>query len=146
MENLSGFKTNHDPNKAYIACQKLGIHERILKWPKGYETDLDKDLVPSTSEYHKLLLARAIYESPKLLILDQPDAFLGPNGEKLLQALILQRKRDGLTTLFATSHSSLLGLSDHIVLLEDGTIKSNTPTKKLAQAQSIQMKKASNHG
>ncbi|MGY3572148.1 ATP-binding cassette domain-containing protein [Vibrio paucivorans] len=146
MENLSGFKINHDPNKAYIACQKLGIHERILKWPKGYETDLDKDLVPSTSEYHKLLLARAIYESPKLLILDQPDAFLGPNGEKLLQALILQRKRDGLTTLFATSHSSLLGLSDHIVLLEDGTIKSNTPTKKLAQAQSIHMKKASNHG
>ncbi|OEF06288.1 ATP-binding cassette domain-containing protein [Vibrio genomosp. F10] len=146
IENLSLFQSEYDVENVYNACKALGLHEQILKWPKGYETDITKDIRPSSSEYHKLLLARTLFSTPKLLIWDQPNAFLGPTDERLLHQILVVRKRMGLTTIFTTNQSSLLGFSDRIIFLENGTIKSDTETKKIAAAQKIPMKKVSNNG
>ncbi|PMJ99787.1 ATP-binding cassette domain-containing protein [Vibrio sp. 10N.261.55.A7] len=145
IQNLSLFKSNYDVNNVYNACKVMGVHEQILKWPKGYDSDVELELMPSSSEYHKLLLARTLFSTPKVLILDQPDAFLGPSGEKALHQIIATRKHLGLTTIFSTNQSSLLAYSDRIILLENGSVKSDSDTRKVAAAQKMAMKKVSNH-
>ena len=60
----------------------IGIHELILKLPYGYETFLDGGFsFLSGGERQKLGLARTIYNNPKCIILDEPNAFLDMNGE-----------------------------------------------------------------
>ncbi|WP_264876106.1 ATP-binding cassette domain-containing protein [Vibrio agarivorans] len=142
LENISRFSALTDATKVHQACLAVGLHETILKWPKGYETRLGQDVTPSSSEFHRLLLARALFSQPKVLILDQPDAFLGPLGEKLLKKILVERKKLKLTTLFATNHSALLNFSDRIVVLDKGKIQSDAPTHQLAQAYKAQLKPA----
>ncbi|MDR9828625.1 ATP-binding cassette domain-containing protein [Vibrio sp. FNV 38] len=140
LDNIARLTQLKDTSEVHQACQAVGLHETILKWPKGYETKLNQDVIPSSSEYHRLLLARALFGLPKVLILDQPDAFLGPQGEKLLKKILVDRKKAGLTTLFATNHSSLLNFSDRIIVLDQGKVQSDAPTHKLAQAYQAQLK------
>ncbi|GAL11918.1 type I secretion system ATPase [Vibrio astriarenae] len=141
IENVSRFSQLADTSQVHLACQAVGLHETILKWPKGYETRLGLDVTPSSSEYHRLMLARALFNQPKVLILDQR-CFLGTSRRKLLKQVLVNRKKMRLTTLFATNHSSLLNYSDRIVLLDKGKIQSDAPTHELAQAYKAQRKPA----
>lgn len=71
----------------------------------------------------RLILARAILHSPKLLFLDEPTSGLDPATTKSIHELLLRLKSEG-TTIFLTTHNmeEAAKLCDNIALLHEGNI------------------------
>jgi ATP-binding cassette subfamily C exporter for protease/lipase len=67
-------------------------------------------------------LARALYGSPVLVVLDEPNANLDDVGEAaLLQALQGLRHR-GATVVMVTHEKRLLSVTDRVVILNQGRV------------------------
>ena len=60
-------------------------------------------------------LARAIYNEPACLFLDEPNSALDYNGEKALEKVILSCKDKGMLILIVTHRRSVLGYSDKVL-------------------------------
>ena len=71
----------------------------------------------------RLILARAILHSPKILFLDEPTGSLDPATSAEIHKLILEQKESGVT-IFLTTHNmeEASKLCDHIALIHEGNI------------------------
>lgn len=71
----------------------------------------------------RLVLARALLHSPKLLFLDEPTSGLDPAVTQTIHGLLQELKQEG-TTIFLTTHNmdEAYRLCDHVALLNDGRI------------------------
>lgn len=58
-----------------LAAQIAGIHELILSFARGYETFIDQTNI-SAGQRQRIALARALFGSPKVLVLDEPNSNL----------------------------------------------------------------------
>ena len=93
-------------DEVLAAARLAGIHEVITRLPHGYDTELGEDAVGlSGSERRRIEIARALYGRPRLLVLDEPTAFLDRAGRQALEAAVADLKRTG-TTIFVTTQSS----------------------------------------
>ena len=94
-ENIARFG-NIDPEKVVKAAQKASIHEMILKFPDGYDTVLDgQGYVLSAGQRQRLGLARALYNDPKIILLDEPNSNLDTDGDIGLQKTLEYLKEIG---------------------------------------------------
>lgn len=111
-----------------LACQRVGLHEAILRLPHGYDTRLDEQGLPLSGGQRQLLgLARAIYKEPALLVLDEPNASLDEFGEARLMQL-LQELKTLQTTIVVISHrSGLLKVTDDLLILKRGEVVHHGP-------------------
>ena len=74
----------------------------------------------------RLIIARAILHSPKLLFLDEPTSGLDPLNTSDIHKLILSLKESG-TTIFLTTHKmdEAMSLCDRVALLSEGVLIEN---------------------
>ncbi|NPA55317.1 MAG: type I secretion system permease/ATPase [Epsilonproteobacteria bacterium] len=121
-ENIARFKQVDD--KDIIQAAKLaGVHEMILKMPDGYNTKITAGgTTLSGGQRQRIGLARAIFQLPKIIILDEPNSNLDDIGEKALINAILQLKQQGSTVIFITHKVSLLNLAERIAVLREGML------------------------
>ncbi|HEM4388050.1 TPA: ABC transporter ATP-binding protein [Streptococcus suis] len=77
----------------------------------------------STGMKQRMLLARALINSPKVLFLDEPTSGLDPTTSKRIHELLLELKGKG-TTIFLTTHdmAEATFLCDQLVLLNQGNL------------------------
>lgn len=126
-ENVARFG-ELDSQHIIEACQRVGLHEAILRLPHGYDTRLDEQGLPLSGGQRQLLgLARAIYREPALLVLDEPNASLDEFGEaKLMQ--LLQGLKEKQTTIVVVSHrSGVLKITDDLLVLKRGEVIHHGP-------------------
>ncbi|SEN03905.1 type I secretion system permease/ATPase [Nitrosomonas marina] len=128
-ENIARF-SEVDSNKVIMAAQRAGVHQMILNMPEGYDTRLgDGGAGLSGGQKQRLGLARAMYDDPALIVLDEPNSNLDDVGEQaLLNALIDLRKR-GKTIVLITHRTSIISVTDKLLLLHEGAAKLFGPTK-----------------
>ena len=135
-DNISRF--SGDDDKYMIdACIQVGMHQTILMWPLGYDTKIGPEFKPSNGEMQRLLLARAIYKDPVLLVLDEPDSYQDPTGENVLEKLIIRRKKNNLTTIFSTNRSPLLNIATRIIVMKSGRIKRDQTPGSITQESNL---------
>ncbi len=130
-ENIARFG-EVDPEKVILAANRAGVHQMILNMPEGYDTKLgDGGAGLSGGQKQRLGLARAMYDDPALIVLDEPNSNLDEIGEQaLLTALIDLRKR-GKTIVLITHRSSIISVTNKLLLLHEGMAKLFGPTEQV---------------
>ncbi|WP_312976183.1 type I secretion system permease/ATPase [Stutzerimonas nitrititolerans] len=121
-ENIARFG-EIDPEKVIQAAKTAGVHEMILQLPDGYDTVIGSEGVNlSGGQRQRVGLARAIYGTPRLIILDEPNSNLDEVGERALAQAIAQLKTTGATIFIITHRTNILAQLDRLLVLSNGTI------------------------
>ena len=107
----------------------------ILRLPDGYDTVISSNAgALSAGQRQKLGLARAIYNDPKLIILDEPNSNLDDQGERSLLTTLRKIKESGRTIIIITHRTSILALVDKLILMKDGVITNIGSKNEVLQA------------
>ncbi len=113
-----------DDEEVVKAAQLAGAHELILKFPQGYDTEINAGTFNlSGGQQQRLALARALYKNPQVMVLDEPNSHLDTEGEMVLMRTLLTLKEQGKTIFIISHRSSLLRHVDKIALMVDGSLK-----------------------
>ncbi len=121
-ENIARFG-EIDSEKVIQAAKTAGVHEMILQLPDGYDTVIGSEGVNlSGGQRQRVGLARAIYGTPRLIILDEPNSNLDEVGERALAQAIAQLKGTGATIFIITHRTNILAQLDRLLVLSNGTI------------------------
>jgi ATP-binding cassette subfamily C protein len=100
----------------------------ILRLPNGYDTMLGwQGQGVSAGQAQRIALARALFREPPLLLLDEPNAHLDAEGEAQLLRTIAAAKARGAAVVMIAHRTSVLAVSDKILLLRDGRVEAFGP-------------------
>ena len=112
------------------AAKEAGVHELILELPQGYDTLLGLGGAGlSAGQAQRIALARALYGQPRLLVLDEPNAFLDQAGESALLTAVTAARARSATVIVIAHRRGLLAVADRLLVLEAGRPKMIGPTK-----------------
>jgi ATP-binding cassette subfamily B protein len=115
-----------DEAKAIDCLKKVGIYDRIEKFPDGLHTILynenDKNGVEiSGGEAQKIAIARALYKDSPLVILDEPTSALDPKSEAEIYEGLGELAK-GKTAVFISHRMSSTKFCDDIAVIDKGKI------------------------
>jgi ATP-binding cassette subfamily B protein len=104
------------------AARAAHIHDRILGFPDGYETQVgERGLKLSGGEKQRVAIARALLKNPAILIFDEATSALDSKSEKAIQAE-LDRIAQGRTTIVIAHRLSTVMNADEILVMDQGRI------------------------
>ena len=119
-ENIARFGVV-DQAKVQAAAAAVGLHEFILALPKGYDSPVGREgAMLSGGQRQRVALARAIYGNPAFVVLDEPNSSLDEQGDAALAFAITQLKSRGTTFVIMTHRTSILSVTDKLLVLRDG--------------------------
>jgi ATP-binding cassette subfamily C exporter for protease/lipase len=122
-ENIARFY-EVDAEQVILAAKKAGIHEMILRFPKGYDTPIGEGGgFLSGGQRQRVALARAMYGNPQIIVLDEPNANLDDSGEKALAMAVQTMKSEGKTVFLVTHRMNILSVADQLLVMDEGTIR-----------------------
>ena len=132
-ENISRF-TDVDPEKVVRAAKTAGVHEMILLLPDGYDTVIGSEGVNlSGGQRQRVGLARAIYGSPRLILLDEPNSNLDEVGERALASAIQELKLTGATIFVITHRTTILSQLDRLLVMSAGGVSMYGPRDQVME-------------
>ncbi|MGE4369911.1 MAG: type I secretion system permease/ATPase [Burkholderiaceae bacterium] len=121
-ENIARFGET-DAEKIILAAQRAGVHDMILRLPRGYDTPLGVDGASlSGGQKQRIGLARAIYGDPALVVLDEPNSNLDDVGEAALVQTVSDLKRRGTTVVVITHRMNILNAVDKLLVMREGVM------------------------
>jgi len=133
-ENIARFG-QIDPEKVILAAGRAGVHDMILRFPRGYDTSMgEAGNLLSGGQRQRIGLARAMYGDPSLIVLDEPNSNLDDVGEAALVKAVQDLKQQGKTVFLITHRLSIIGTADRILVLQDGAIQIYGPTQDVIAA------------
>ncbi len=117
------------------AAATVQAHEFILKFEKGYDTDVNERGARLSGGQRQLIaFARALLANPRILILDEATASIDTHTEKLVQEGI-KKLLQGRTSFVIAHRLSTIQSADRIMVIENGNISECGTHDELMQAQ-----------
>lgn len=133
-ENISRFSAV-DSEKVIEAARCAGLHDMILRFPKGYDTPIgEAGSMLSGGQRQRIALARAVYGDPALVVLDEPNSNLDDAGEAALMNTVAQLKAKGKTVFLITHRPAAIGVADWLLLLGNGELVASGPRDAVISA------------
>jgi ATP-binding cassette subfamily C exporter for protease/lipase len=114
--------------KVIAAADASGLHQMILRFPKGYDTPMgEAGGLLSGGQRQRIGLARAMYGEPELVVLDEPNANLDDEGEAALVRAVQGMKAKGKTVVLISHRPGIVGVADRLLILHQGTVQASGP-------------------
>lgn len=122
-QNIARFSAP-DSEPIVAAAVLAGVHDMILRLPQGYDTPLGAHGYQlSGGQRQRIGLARAVYNNPAFIVLDEPNANLDDAGEFALIKAINTVRGQGQTVVIISHRPTLLGVVNKVLLLNEGAIQ-----------------------
>lgn len=119
-QNVSRF-TDGNEAEMYHATREVGIHEIILQLSGGYDARVGEGgEYLSGGQRQRIGLARALFGSPKFIVLDEPNANLDRVGESALIHALNRLKGNNRTLVVISHRPRVLEMADKILVLMPG--------------------------
>lgn len=119
-DNICFFAPGTDPAMIETAARRAGVHDDIRAMPMGYETIIgDMGASLSGGQKQRLILARALFRRPQVLILDEATSHLDVDREHSVNATI--RALD-LTRIIIAHRPETIASADRVLELRGGQL------------------------
>lgn len=115
-----------DPTLSQEAVEQAAtltdVHEDILGFPKGYDTEVgERGVSLSGGQKQRISIARAVIQAPELLILDDSLSAVDAETEETILSGLKQQRGDQTMILAAHRISSVMH-ADEIIVMDEGKI------------------------
>lgn len=123
LDNIRYGKLDATDEEIYEAAKKAKIHDSILEFPNGYQTEIgERGVKLSGGQKQRLSIARVFLKNPAILILDEATSALDNVTEAYIQES-LEELAKGRTTLVVAHRLSTIKNADYIYVIDEGKIK-----------------------
>jgi len=132
-ENISFFDNDPDHAKITRVARLAQIHGDIMKMPMNYQSLVgDMGSFLSGGQLQRILLARALYREPQILVLDEATSHLDIYNEAQINTAI---KRMNITRIIIAHRPETIRSADKIVMLHNGTLSEVTAEELFARGE-----------
>ena len=115
-ENISFASDTADVDRVEECARLACLHEDIMAMPMGYNTLIgDMGNALSGGQQQRLLLARALYQQPSILILDEATSHLDVATEQRIAAMLAELR---MTRVFAAHRPDTVAIADRVITLD----------------------------
>lgn len=133
-ENIARLSTAPDDAKVVAAAQRAAAHEMILELPKGYDTQISAGQVRlSGGQMQRIGLARALYDDPVIVVLDEPNSNLDNVGSQALNQAIREMKTRGRSVIIMAHRPNAIQECDTLLVLDSGMRMAFGPKDEVLQ-------------
>lgn len=120
-DNIAFFDADTDMERVVDAARQARIHDQISEMPMRYLSLVgDMGSTLSSGQKQRILLARALYRAPSILVMDEGTANLDIANEIAIADLIASMS---ITRIIVAHRMALLERADRIVWVEQGRIQ-----------------------
>ncbi len=138
IENITlGTESTRYGLRSAAGCRALA--EKVLS-TVGLDVDptaLASSLQPV--QQRLLMLAKALGQDTRLLILDEPTAGLPPTMARQVTDTVLRLRNHGLTIVYVSHHlSEVAALSDHVVCIREGVVSTRLSGEEITKESLIE--------
>ncbi|MBJ6372327.1 type I secretion system permease/ATPase [Sedimentitalea arenosa] len=119
--NIARLSSTPDSAKVVAAAKKAAAHDMIVKLPEGYDTRVAAGGGRlSGGQMQRIALARALYDDPVIVILDEPNSNLDNEGSMALNQAIRDLKAEGKSVLIMAHRPAAIQECDTLLVLDNG--------------------------
>jgi len=131
-ENISRLAEAGDSRAVIAAASAADIHDMVVRLPGGYRTPIGpQGASMSAGQRQRIGLARALYGSPFLVIMDEPNSNLDGEGESALTRAIEQLKARGAIVVIVAHRPSALAAVDYVGVIQAGKLAAFGPKEQI---------------
>lgn len=114
-DNICFFADHPDFMRIEQCARLASLHDTIVAMPMGYNTLIgDMGTVLSGGQKQRLLIARAMYRQPSLLLMDEATSHLDTDNEELVSAAIRNTK---VTRIIVAHRAETIRSTDRVIHL-----------------------------
>lgn len=122
-DNIARFDPEAEDDDVIAAAKLAGVHDMILHLPDGYATELGFGQLPlSGGQVQRIGLARAVFRTPRYVVLDEPNANLDASGDEALSRAILALREAGSTVIVMAHRPSAIAAVNKVLVLHAGRV------------------------
>ena len=131
-DNICLHDPDADPAEIVRAARTASVYDLILEFPDGFNTEVGSggDRL-SAGQRQLVALARTLYGNRKLIVLDEPNSNLDPNGEHRLARAIAEAKKRKCCIILITHRPAILNLMDKVLILDNGRVAKYAPASEI---------------
>lgn len=125
---------NDDFDYAIKVCKLLNIHNYIMSLKDGYNTNINSNI--KRSVFYLLAIARVIIKDSKIMIFDESLSMIDKKDIETFKGILLELKKSH-TIIVIDREQNIDDISDHIVVIDEHTVKEEGNRQELLKKKSF---------
>ncbi len=123
VENLVLSHRRYDARRVREVLEAVGLWSFVTEVPGGLHYDIgDEGQRLSDGQRQRLALARLLYFNPKVLLMDEPTAFLDRHTEEKVLGIFDRLRQQGSTLAIITHQASVVAMADYVYAIHNGKV------------------------